>query len=64
MLANGINVLLFCHHQNSLDEETLQNLGTHSLKESEDAFMLDDEAHHLYETAEGLSFSRRRWLRL
>jgi hypothetical protein len=45
----------FSHHENTLDQDSFQNLGTDALEESQHAFVLDDELHHLAKALEGLA---------
>jgi hypothetical protein len=60
----GFNSPLLRHHQDALDEETLEDLRTDSLEEPQGAFPIQDEFDHLAEAFEGLAIPLSRRARL
>jgi len=62
---NSIRFLpLLRHHQNTLDEQSLQQLWSNALEQAHDTLVLDDERHHLDEALERLAISCWWWLGL
>lgn len=55
---------LLGHHQESLDQQSLQNLRTNTLEERHGALVLYDVLHDFGESLERLAVPRWRWLRL
>lgn len=55
---------LLGHHEETLDEQTLENLWSNTLEESHWTFVLDDVCHDFGEGLEGFSVPGWRWLRL
>ena len=52
---------LLGHHEEALDEQALEDLGTDALEEGHGAFVLDDVLHDLCEGLEGLAVPGWWW---
>lgn len=58
------NIPFLGHHENTLNEQALENLRTNSLEETWSALIINDELHNFDETLERFAVSSWRWLGL
>jgi hypothetical protein len=49
------DVPFFCHHEETLDEKSLEKLRTNTLEQAHHSLLLNDVGHHLAETLERLA---------
>lgn len=58
------DIPLLCHHQKSLDKQSLHDLGTDALEQAQNALVLDDVLHNFDKCLEWLAITDWRWFRL
>lgn len=55
--CNSVDIPFLSHHQNTLDQDTLGDLGSNAFEQAQETLILDDELHNFYETLERLALS-------
>lgn len=58
------NIPLLGHHQQTLDQKTLQDLRSNTLEEGKETLIINNVLHDLTEGLEGLAISAGWWARL
>jgi len=63
-VSSELNIPLLGHHQKTLDQKTLQDLGSNSLEEGEQTLIINNVLHNLTKGLKGLAISAWRGTRL